>query len=47
MSDIEMKFEADAEEFTAELSDEALDRAGAPPAPRMCICTGDMYATNS
>ena len=34
MSDIEMKIEVEAEDFTEELSDEALDREGA----RMCVC---------
>ena len=34
MSDIEMKLEVEADEFTEELSDEALDRDGA----RMCVC---------
>ena len=29
MSDIEMKLEVEADEFTEELSDEALDREGA------------------
>ena len=29
MADIEMKIEAEADEFTDELSDEALDREGA------------------
>ena len=30
MSELEMKTEAEVEDFTDELSDEALDRAGAP-----------------
>ena len=34
MTDIETKIEVEAEDFTEELSDEALDREGA----RMCGC---------
>ena len=33
MTDVEMKIEVEAEDFTEELSDEALDREGA----RMCL----------
>ena len=34
MTDVEMNIEVEAEEFTEELSDEALDREGA----RLCGC---------
>ena len=40
MSELEMKTEAEVEDFTDELSDEALDRAeGAMRAPTLChVC---------
>ena len=36
MSDVEMKLEVEAEEFTEDLGDEALEREGA----RLCLCDG-------
>ncbi len=40
MTDVEMKIEVEAEEFTEELSDEALDREG----ERMCSACGCSFA---
>ena len=41
MSELEMKTEAEVEDFTDELSDEALDRAeGAMPVCVQCWCSG-------
>ena len=37
MSELEMKTEVEVEDFTDELSDEALDREGAVTSPA-CIC---------
>ena len=37
MTDVEMKIEVEAEDFSEELNDEALDREGA----RACIGTGN------
>ena len=44
MSELEMKTEAEVEDFTDELSDEALDRAEGATAPRS-FCGGLSFVT--